>query len=388
MFVRLFLLLFFLSYGGMHWYGYRKMRAALAVGRLGRLWLAFFGCAMVVAPLLVRLVERGGLLRVATALAWLGYLWMGFLFLFVVVAGLVDLGRGGWRLAALLGGRSWFPARSAAWPCLVALPLALLLCGYGWHEARQVRLTRLVVRSAKLPPATRPLRIVQLSDLHLGLLVGPAQLERILAVARAARPDLLVVTGDLVDVQADGLAAMAGQFRGFAPRHGAYAVTGNHEYYVGIDQASAFCRAAGLTLLHGQAVAVGDGAVVAGVDDPVAVARGMAAPDQEARLAAGLDRRRFSILLKHRPVAAPASPFDLQLSGHVHGGQIVPFNLATRLAYPVATGLTRLAGGALLYVSRGSGTWGPPLRLLAPPEVTLFEVVPAGPASKESGRPG
>ncbi|MEW6594325.1 MAG: metallophosphoesterase [Thermodesulfobacteriota bacterium] len=378
----LFLAAFFLVYGTMHWYGYRKLRAAIVLGRWSRrLVLAGFG-TLAAAPVLVRVAERAGFAALALPVAWTGYLWLGFLFLFVVTAATADLLWCGWRLGGRLRGKAAGPRSrwAAAAPFWFAWPLALLLCGYGWWEARAVQLTRVVLSSAKLPPAAGPLRIVQLSDVHLGLMVGPARLERLLALVREARPDLLVVTGDLVDGQADGLAGLDGRLRASTPRFGAYAVTGNHEYYVGIDHSLAFFEAAGLTVLAGERVAVGDHWEVAGVDDPVGVATGRAAAGQEGRLAAVRDPGRFSILLKHRPEVAPESAgvYDLQLSGHVHGGQIAPFNLLTWLAYPVSSGLTRLPAGGFLFVSRGAGTWGPPMRLLAPPEVTLIEVVPAG----------
>ncbi len=377
----LFLASFFLVYGGMHWYGYRKISAAIPLDHRARRLLVAALVFLASAPILVRMAERTGYVTVAATIAWFGYLWMGFLFLFVVIAGAVDLVRSGWRLAGWLARRPavGLPARWGGLPFWLACPLALLLCGYGWQEAKDVQLTRVVIPSAKLPVSAAPLRIVQISDLHLGLLVGRQRLERMLAQVRAARPDVLVVTGDLVDAQADGLVMLADRFRTIAPRYGKYAVTGNHEYYVGIDQSLAFAKAAGFTVLQGQTVRVGDHGAIAGVDDPVGVAMGRAAADEEQRVAAAQDRSRFAILLKHRPEVTPASArvFDLQLSGHVHGGQIAPFNLLTWLAYPVPTGLTKSAAGALLYVSRGSGTWGPPLRLLSPPEVTLIEVVPA-----------
>ncbi|HSR36091.1 MAG TPA: metallophosphoesterase [Desulfurivibrionaceae bacterium] len=371
----LFLAAFFLIYGGMHWYGYRKIMAAVAIEPRARRLIGLAMGVFAAAPVLVRIAERTGLNGIATVLAWLGYGWMGFFFLFVVVAGLLDLL---WHGGRMVSRRA---PRAAAGPFWLAWPVALLLCGYGWHEAHDLRLVRLVVPSSKLPAGAETLRIVQLSDVHLGLMVGPARLARILALVREARPDLLLVTGDLVDGQADGLAGLDARLREIPARFGKYAVTGNHEYYVGIDHSRAFMQAAGLTVLQGESVAVGEHWAVAGVDDPVGSTTGRTRPGQEERLASASERKRFTILLKHRPEVAPgaAGVFDLQLSGHVHGGQIAPFGLLTWFAYPVRTGLTRRqAGGGLLYVSRGAGTWGPPMRLLAPPEVTLIEVVPAG----------
>jgi predicted MPP superfamily phosphohydrolase len=152
-------------------------------------------------------------------------------------------------------------------------------------------------------------------------------------------------------------------------------VTGNHEYYAGLDQSLAFLERSGFRLLRGETVTVGDRITLAGVDDPT----GGSAPD-EAALLKKEPRTRFTVLLKHRPRvnSEAVSLFDLQLSGHAHRGQIFPFNLLTGLEYPMQNGLYELPGNGYLYTSRGTGTWGPPMRILSPPEMTLFEIVGTG----------
>ena len=142
---------------------------------------------------------------------------------------------------------------------------------------------------------------------------------------------------------------------------------GNHEVYAGLESSLHFLRSAGFTVLRGESVAAG-GIILAGVDDPSAGTDGQ----QSVAVHAPGNTDDYVVLLKHQPVADKQIPFDLQLSGHVHGGQIFPFGLLTRLVYGVGTGLTRLGDGRLLYVSRGTGTWGPPIRLLAEPEITLI----------------
>jgi predicted MPP superfamily phosphohydrolase len=175
----------------------------------------------------------------------------------------------------------------------------------------------------------------------------------------------------------DGIAEL---FRELHPRYGSFAVPGNHEYYVGIAQANAFTERAGFTLLPGRTREIAAMITIAGVDDPAAARFGPVKQEKEAALLAPLSHQRFILFLKHRPVVDPTSVglYDLQLSGHVHKGQIFPFNLLTYLNFPVRAGLTRLAADSSLYVSRGTGTWGPPIRFLAPPEVTVIDLVPAG----------
>jgi predicted MPP superfamily phosphohydrolase len=266
--------------------------------------------------------------------------------------------------------------------------LALLLLGLAlglWAiaEAWRIRLEHLEIRTAKLPPHLHQLKVAQISDLHLGLIVGEERLERVLSLIREAEPDLLVCTGDLVDAQMDHLNHLASLLDQVKPPLGKFAVLGNHEFYAGIDQSERFLRLAGFTILRGTRYLSGGLFAVVGVDDPVALYRqpGTLTPDeQEAEALAAPGSRPFTLLLKHRPSVRTESlgQYDLQLSGHTHKGQIFPFTLVTRLWFPRQDGLWRLEGGSLLYVSRGTGTWGPPMRFLAPPEVTLITVTRIG----------
>ncbi|MFA6464649.1 MAG: hypothetical protein WCT30_02770, partial [Desulfurivibrionaceae bacterium] len=164
----------------------------------------------------------------------------------------------------------------------------------------------------------------------------------------------------------------------YNPRLGKFAITGNHEFYAGLQEALDFTRESGFTLLRQQRVTVG-GINIVGVDDPTVKASDHEPVVSEHEFLAAQPKENFTLLLKHRPDIDPNSVglFDLQLSGHTHKGQIFPFNLLTWFFYPHRAGeLTRLHSG-FLYLSRGTGTWGPPIRFLAPPEVTIIDLVPA-----------
>jgi uncharacterized protein len=376
--MNLFLMTFFLLYGGTHLYFFLKMKAALDFGWIFGGFLALFLTAMVAAPVLVRLMEQQGMERSARMTAYCGYLWMGFLFLFSSAALTVDLWHGLLYVGEFLS-RGDFPrmflSRRAAFvvPLLWGGGAAL----YGYFEAQDIRLERVVITSSKIPRSPGMLTLVQLSDVHLGLINRKERLKKVLDRVREARPDILVVTGDLVDGQINGLTGLAPLLNEIRPPLGKFAVTGNHELYAGLDHSVAFMRDAGLRVLRGEGVTVaGVPVAIAGVDDPVTYRISGTAPEDEQRILAGLPGDRFTVLLKHRPAVSRQSDglFDLQLSGHVHKGQIFPFNLVTWLFYPVKTGLSRTKDGGLLYVSRGTGTWGPPIRFLAPPEVTVFEL--------------
>jgi predicted MPP superfamily phosphohydrolase len=352
-----------LVYGSMHGYAFAKLWMALSHSWALALALTLAGVALTFSPLLVWALERQGWHRATVATAWVAYTWMGYLFLFVCIGLAFDLGH---ALAALLN-VAW-PLNGALSLCVVAL-FALAALGYGAFEAQRLRVETLTITTPKL--ASGRVTIAQISDLHLGVMRGAGLLDRVVARLRELRPDIVVATGDVVDGQGDDLDALARRFHAYTPPFGAYAVTGNHESYAGLESSLRFLRDAGFTVLRGESVRT-DGIVVAGVDDPSAAGRGSPGGlDSHRALATAGD---FVVLLKHQPVVDEEVPFDLQLSGHIHGGQIFPFVYLTRLAYGVRTGLTKLADGRRLYVSRGTGTWGPPIRLWAPPEITLITI--------------
>ncbi|HEY5974015.1 MAG TPA: metallophosphoesterase [Geobacteraceae bacterium] len=371
----LFFLFFFLIYGGAHYYFLHKLAAAIPLTPARTVVLTAFLVAMVMAPLAVRLLERSGHEAAARATAYLGYCWMGLLFLFIASALATDLlrllfwlGRQVTRLPAFLSPTQVF------YCCLV---LALAASLYGWTEALRIRTEQVTIPTTRLPAGVTRLRIVQISDVHVGLIVRAERLRRMVTAVREAAPDLLVSTGDLVDGHVAHFHDLTALFRDLAPRLGKYAVIGNHEYYAGLDQAMTFTRQAGFQLLRGEVADIAGILTVAGVDDPAGQRFPDYRPKDEQALLAPLDRQRFVLLLKHRPVVSQQSAglFDLQLSGHVHKGQIFPFNLLTWLNFPIRAGLTPLPTGGAIYVSRGTGTWGPPLRVLAPPEVTVIDLV-------------
>lgn len=374
-----FLISFFSLYGLMHLYLYLRVRPLLAPG-MRRILVGLLFTAMVLAPLLVRRLDRLDLEALAIGIAWCGYCWMGFAFLLVVILGCIDL----LRLLAWISACCGFvvpslPVFSDRNRALGAVLLAACCTLYGGYEATHIRSEHLTLYSAKLPAGSTGIRIVQLSDVHLGLMVGEKRLRSMLAVVAAARPDILVATGDIVDGQVQRLNGLSQQFLAITPRYGSFAVIGNHEYYAGLPQSLDFLRRCGFRTLRRETVNVAGMLTIAGVDDPAGARWAESArSDEQGFLAADPDRP-YTILLKHRPVVAPESRgrFDLQLSGHVHKGQIFPFNALTYLFFPVRAGLNRLSDGSSLYVSRGTGTWGPPIRFLAPPEVTIIDLLPA-----------
>ncbi len=329
------------------------------------------------SPVIVRFLENGGHETAARLAAYAGYIWMGAVFLFFAVSLAMDIAR---FLVYLfcLGIRSGMPGyiRSNLLFFIAPLAVSVLVAAYGLYEAQDIRIERVRITTNKLPAGIEKLTIVQISDVHLGLLIREERLKKIVKAIQEEDPHILVSTGDLVDGQINNLNGLYDMLKGIRPRYGKFAIMGNHEFYAGIDVSTDFTRKAGFRMLRGESVTI-DGAInVAGVDDAVSGRHGNDTYRQERAALSGLPPGIFTILLKHRPVVDPSSArtFDLQLSGHTHNGQIFPFTYLTRIAFPMYAGLHRLEGGSLLYVSRGSGTWGPPIRFLAPPEVTVIEL--------------
>jgi len=358
----IFFAVFAVVYGGPHYYLFRKAKQFLpwpgAVAAAG-LFLAL----MVAGPFLTRWLEHGGYETGARAFAFAVFTWMGFALIFFACLGAVKLG--------LLA----FPQVRSGAGFLLALAAAAVLTGVGYQAAFAPRIERVRIASPRWTDASRPLRIAQISDIHVGMIVRKARLEKLLAPLADLQPDVIVSTGDLVDAQINHCQDSLPVLAALQAPLGKFAVNGNHEFYSGLDQAQEFTRAAGFRLLRGEAVQAGPGLWIAGVDDPAARRMGRAAFTQ----APGSENATgFRLLLKHRPEPEknPAA-YDLQLSGHVHAGQIFPFSLLTRLAHRYHAGLYELARDSWIYVSRGTGTWGPPLRLLAAPEITLIEITAA-----------
>ena len=376
----LFLLTFLSIYGVIHLYLFIKARAAFAPTIGASVAMALVLTVMVLAPIAVRLLDRHGMHLAGRYLAYLAYTWMGLLFFFFCLSLCLDLYNLSMRILALLPGSF---TSSLVWKgrdsFIIIILGVLFLGGLSGYSAWQIRLERVVLPTMKLPASVDKITIAQISDVHLGPMVGERRLARIIRLLERVKPDLVVATGDLVDAQMDRLNNLADMLAKVNPPLGKFAVAGNHEFYAGIDQSGLFLQAAGFKFLRNEGCNLKGLINLVGVDDPAGKRRYpqiSAVGKEEKILLADLDSKRFTLLLKHRPTVEKEAigQFDLQLSGHTHGGQIFPFNLVTRIFYPRQSGLHRLEKGSALYVSRGTGTWGPPMRFLAPPEVTLIEL--------------
>jgi predicted MPP superfamily phosphohydrolase len=311
--------------------------------------------------------------------AALGYTWMGLLFYFMVGLAGVDVatlglrvGRKALGLGRIAPDRKVFLARAVAGALTAGV---LLVGGVGIVTANGTPNVQTVeVTLDGLPPALDGFTIVQLSDLHVGPTIRRERVQALVAQTNALHPDLIALTGDFVDGSVASLRDQVAPLADLKATHGTYFVTGNHETYSGANQWLDEFRRLGLHTLRNERVWIGNrdaGFDLAGVDDPSSFqAEGRGA--DVALALRGHDPRNAVVLLSHQPTVidqAAKHAVGLMLSGHTHGGQIWPFGFLVGLQQPYMQGLHR-RGNTWLYVSRGVGYWGPPMRLGAPPEVT------------------
>ncbi|KAA6201588.1 metallophosphoesterase [Streptomyces parvus] len=255
-----------------------------------------------------------------------------------------------------------------------AAAAGLATVGYGAYGVlRGPSVRRITVPLAKLPRAAHGFRIAVVSDIHIGPILGRAHTRRIVDTINATSPDLVAVVGDLVDGSVADLGSAAEPLAALRARHGSYFVTGNHEYFSGAEQWIDHVRELGLVPLENARVEIA-GFDLAGVNDIAGETEGQG-PDFGSALG-DRDRGRAAVLMAHQPVVihdAVEHGVDLQLSGHTHGGQLWPGNLLAELANPTVAGLERY-GDTQLFVSRGAGAWGPPVRVGAPSDITVVEL--------------
>lgn len=375
-----FLLIYFGIYGSMHLYFFIKTVQALQLQGWLLLGLILFLLLMVNGPILVRFLERNDQILGAAAMAWVSYTWMAILLWFLSLGIIRDLWNIGVRLAAQIIPESYrfvIPARPAYLIILVVIAAATI---WGFFEARDLRTERITIKTRLLPPESSAIKVAQISDVHLGIIEGQRRINQIASILFDEKPDLLLCTGDLMDGAIPHLNHMSAYFTAINPPLGKFAVTGNHEFYAGLDKSLAFIKDAGFTILRGKAMTTGP-LRIAGVDFPAGRQTGQITyTNERTTLDIDDDKGLFTILLKHSPDVEESSVgrFQLQLSGHTHKGQIFPFNYPVRLRYRYIAGLYDLGKGSEVYTSRGTGTWGPPLRLFAPAEVTIITIEKVG----------
>lgn len=340
---------------------------------LGGLWLGL-SCALVPTGLLARVWVNPPW---SDRLAWAGMLAMGLFSSLLVLTFFRDV-------LLLIADIFNLYSTATVSDTAAAVPLlAFSVTVIGFLNARRVAGVRDVeVPISNLPPALHGFTIVQISDIHVGSTIKRGYLNAIVNKVNRLAPDLIAVTGDLVDGSVKQLSPHTAPLEKLTARHGAFFVTGNHEYYSNANEWIAEVRRLGLTVLMNEHVLLTHQhatLLVGGVTDYNAHQHDEShRSDPQAAMAGAPIHVTFKLLLAHQPRSAEAAAnagFDLQLSGHTHGGQFFPWNLFVPLQQPFTAGLNRLHD-LWVYTSRGTGYWGPPKRLWAPSEITRLRLVP------------
>jgi predicted MPP superfamily phosphohydrolase len=326
--------------------------------------------------------RRGDGRRGQRALTWAGLVAMGAFSTLLVLTFVRDA-----LLAVMLAAMSatdWaLPLGAFQHGTAVAVPvLTALITALGFINARRVaRVRDIDVPIAALPAALHGFTIAQITDVHIGPTIGRDYVDAIVAAVNELDADVVAITGDLVDGSVRQLASDTAPLARLASRHGTFFVTGNHEYYSGVEPWLRELRRLGLIVLINEHVVIehdGERVVLAGVTD-FGAGRFDAAhrSDPDAAIAGAPHDAGAKVLLAHQPRSArsaAAAGFHLQLSGHTHGGQFLPWNFFVRFQQPFTAGLARL-GKLWVYTSRGTGYWGPPKRFGAPSEITRLRLV-------------
>jgi len=366
----LFISVFVGIYGGFHVYTYYKLKPFF----YPHLWLLTSILSLLgssVFPVLA--LVRGNVgIAIITPLAFVTFIWMGLVFIFFAIS--VPLDVVAWVIGKTRAHQIHAYLISPGRTTVIGI-CTVVISVYGYWASLQINIERLTFESSKI---SMPITVVQISDLHLGLLSDESYCRNMVNKINSLNVDIVVSTGDLLDSQVEQLNRFGELMSGISARYGKYAILGNHEALAGVTESRKFIERAGFTLLSNNGVTIVNTVNLIGVDDPAVNGNLQKQSDiDEATLLKPYDNGRFTILLKHQPVVDQKSGelFDLQLSGHTHGGQIFPFNLLVHLFYKAPFGLTTLDNNSWLYVSRGTGTWGPPMRVLARPEITLYSLL-------------
>ncbi len=343
-------LLFLSIFGLMHLYFYKR----IAIKNWPFRGLLVF---LFLSPILMRLADKYLSPQITFFIGFTALLWMGFLLYFVVIDLFLR-----WKI------RSPF----------YSLLLTTILSIYSYQETLKPEIYHITIFTSKLPKDYQ-IRILHITDVHLGPVMGFDKINLIRRAVERFHPDIIISTGDLVDGNMRNRAYLAHALAELKPLLGKYAVVGNHEYYRGIERAIEFTEASGFEVLRGSFREIDGKIVIAGLDDDdCRFFKACVGPLRASELLEAIHQERFIILLKHKPTVerTESLKFDLMLSGHTHGGLYYPIGkwllkLLFGFEYP---GLQVINGSHYIFVSKGLGTGGPPMRFLSPPDMAIIDL--------------
>lgn len=364
----MFYLIFFSVYGLANLYLYWALGKMFPTGSLAHRGFSITFITLALCFFAGRIFSR---FSASDVLIWVGSFWFGFMLYCFLGMALVDLLKAVWSLGLASWVKNWdHKAR-------VAVVIAsLIVIGAGYLNALEPQVKTIRLHIPKVWFEKNELRVVAVSDIHLGTIVGRSRFQRIWEKVNALSPDLILLPGDILD--SDPHAALKNEvgelLRSLKAKYGVFGITGNHEYIGGVEEAVSYLQDHGITLLRDAFLKIDGGLYLVGRED------------RSIKRFLGIERRPLGeiiksippeapiILMDHQPFdlhEAPAHGVDLQISGHTHHGQLWPLNLITNAVYELSWGYLK-KGNTHIYVSCGAGTWGPPVRIGSSPEIVSF----------------
>lgn len=366
-----FVLCFFFIYFVMHLYLYLKIKNFIKSIKIKK-FLFFIFVFLVFSPLLIRYTDEYASSYISY-LTSLGVLfWMGYLIYIIFFYFFYDIFK-------ILIKKFLFFQFSKKQEFITLTFISLGFSIYSYLETYQLELIRLIIETNKISENTKKIKILQISDIHLGPVIGKNKIELVKKVWMKEKPDLILSTGDLVDGNMRKKDDLAEELREITAPMGKYAILGNHEYYRGVKQSIEFTKKAGFTVLRNEVIKVIDNLYIAGFDDKTCRFFDLCEKDfKEIDLLKNIPKDGFVLIMKHQPEIKRETIgyFDLMLSGHTHGG--LYRGLGTMLMkkiYGIDRGIKYLGKGSYIFVSKGIGTGGPPMRFFTLPDMVIIEIV-------------
>ncbi len=365
-----FLAMVLTTYGLLNYYFLRKHRFIITGKTFPLALLRLILFTVILAPVATFIFSAKEMSMLASITGFTGYSWLAFLGLFLVIHGILDL------FVFILEKRGKeFSKKTIQIITAVAVSVNVIIIFYGFFEAQNIQIEKLSFSSPKIKEG-RTIKIVQISDVHFSPIISVHSAKKIRDMVQKQNPDIIISTGDFLDRAIRKKKEVAAVMRTLKAPLGKYAITGNHEFIAGIKYSVDFIKNSGFKLIRNDTVVIEDMLNLTGVDDLSASRFGYTVKISEETVLSKVDSKNYTILLKHQPKVDEKNTqyYDLQLSGHTHAGQIFPFTLFAKIAFPYLCGFYKVNDNTNIYVNRGTGTWGPPIRFLVSPEITVIEL--------------
>jgi len=358
------------TYGLLNYYFLRKHKFIITGKTFPLALLRLLVFTIILTPVATFIFSAREMSILASITGFTGYSWLAFLGLFLVIHGILDL------IVFILEKRGReFSKKTIQIITAVAVSINVIIIIYGYFEALNIQVEKVTFVSPKIKEG-RTIKIVQISDVHFSPIISVHSAKKIRDLVQKQNPDIIISTGDFLDRAIRKKKEVAAVMRTLKAPLGKYAITGNHEFIADIKYSVNFIENSGFKLIRNDTVIIDDMINLSGVDDLSASRFGYTIKISEATVLSKVDTKNYTILLKHQPKVnlENTKNYDLQLSGHTHAGQIFPFTLFAKIAFPYLCGFYKINDHTDIYVNRGTGTWGPPIRFLVTPEITVIEL--------------